>query len=109
MLDSAIPVLSIATDKTAWVTNNNGRNELRGRLRMAETEAGAQAEGMIARSEISALSAGYRVEEWEITDKDGRVLDPEVDRVRADDDLTFTATRWELLRHSSPFRAIRWR
>ena len=55
---------------------------------------------MVERSEIGGISAGYRVETWEIKDKDGRVLDPETDTVRFDDDLTFTAVRWELLEAS---------
>jgi hypothetical protein len=31
---------------------------------------------MVARDEINGVSAGYRVEEWEISDSDGRLLDP---------------------------------
>jgi phage head maturation protease len=53
---------------------------------------------MVARGEIAGISAGYRVEEWEITDADGQVVDPK--SMRWDDDLTFTATRWELLETS---------
>ena len=43
-----------------------------------------------------ASSAGYRVDDWEITDADGKVLDPDKERINFDDDLTFTATRWHL-------------
>ena len=54
---------------------------------------------MVSRGEISGISAqGYRVDEWEVKDADGNVIDP--NRLRWDDnsdDLTFTATRWELL------------
>jgi phage head maturation protease len=71
-----------------------------GKLVFAETRPGRAAEGMVARGEIAGISAGYRVEEWEIADEDGNIIDPEVDRVRWDDDLTFTATRWELLEAS---------
>jgi phage head maturation protease len=77
----------------AWVESGS----LMGKIKFNATPEGVKAEGMVARSEITGISAGYRVEEWRITDKDGRVLDPEVDRIRFDDDLTFTATRWELL------------
>jgi hypothetical protein len=36
------------------------------------------------------------VREWEITDAKGNVLDPEVTNIRWDDNLTFTATKWDL-------------
>ncbi len=85
---------------SAKIVSNNGKNELRGLLRFAETDEGRKAEGMVARGEITGISAGYRVDEWEIEDKDGRIIDPEVDRIRFDDDLTFTATRWTLLEAS---------
>src|SRR6185437_17069396 len=55
-------------------------------------------EGMVARGEIKGISAGYQVREWEVTDGDGRVVDPE--RISFDGDLTFTAVRWELLEGS---------
>jgi hypothetical protein len=51
---------------------------------------------MVARREITSLSVGYKVDDWKISDSDGNVIDPEKDRVRWDDDLTFTATRWQL-------------
>jgi hypothetical protein len=81
----------------AWVENG----ELRGRLAFNDTKEGRKAEGMFARGEVAGLSAGYRVEEWKITDQDGRIIDPEVDRVRADDNLIFEAVRWELLEVSA--------
>ena len=55
---------------------------------------------MVQRGEIAGISAGYNVREWQITDADGKVLDPELMRINFDDDLTFTATRWELLEAS---------
>jgi phage head maturation protease len=76
----------------AWIE----RGSLMGRIKFNQTEQGKKAEGMIARGELTGISAGYRVEEWEITDPDGKVIDPDKDRVRWDDDLTFTATRWQL-------------
>jgi phage head maturation protease len=76
------------------------RGALMGRLQFNETKQGAIAQGMVSRGEISGISAGYRVEEWLITDSDGDVVDPEVDAVRWDDNLIFTATRWELLEAS---------
>ncbi len=74
-------------------------NAFMGRLTFNQTADGRNAEGMVARGEIAGVSAGYRVEEWEITDADGRVV--ELDSMRWDeDDLIFTATRWELLEAS---------
>lgn len=72
------------------------RGALLGKIRFNETEEGRKAEGMVARGEIAGISAGYRVEDWEITNEDGDVLDPEKDKIRWDDELTFTAIRWEL-------------
>lgn len=75
------------------------RGALMGKLKFNDTAEGRKAEGMVARGEIAGISAGYRVEEWEIADADGRIVEP--DQVRWDDDgLTFTATRWELLEAS---------
>ena len=67
-----------------------------GRLTFNQTAEGRKAEGMVARGEIAGISAGYRVEEWEVADAEGRVVDPDLMRWD-DDDFTFTATRWELL------------
>jgi phage head maturation protease len=73
------------------------RGALMGQIRFNETPNGELAMGMVGRGEIAGISAGYAVNEWEISDKDGRVIDPDVDRIRWDDDgLTFTATRWAL-------------
>lgn len=73
---------------------------LLGRFKFAETDQGRKAEGMVARGEVAGISAGYRVDDWQITDADGKVLDPEKDNMRWDDDLTFTATRWQLFEAS---------
>jgi phage head maturation protease len=73
------------------------RGALWGQIRFNETPIGKLAEGMTARGEISGISAGYCVRDWQITDSEGRVIDPDVDRIRWDDDgMTFTATKWEL-------------
>jgi hypothetical protein len=80
----------------AWIENAS----LMGKLVFNDTDKGRGAEGMVARGEIVAVSAGYRVEQWEIKDSDGRVIDPEIERVRIDDNLTFTATFWELIEAS---------
>jgi hypothetical protein len=76
------------------------RGALMGRIKFNQTEQGQKAEGMVARGEIAGISAGYRVDDWEISNADGEVVDPAKDRVRWDDDLTFTATRWQLFEAS---------
>jgi Caudovirus prohead serine protease len=75
----------------AWIQSGM----LMGRLSFNATDAGRSAEGMVARGEISGVSAGYQVHSWEISDEDGRVVD--ADSVSYDDNLTFTATRFSLL------------
>jgi hypothetical protein len=80
--------------ESAWV----GGGKLHGRIVFAQTERGKLAESMIARSELSALSCGYRVDEWSCVDDDGDPVDPS--RASWGDDLTFTATRWQLLEAS---------
>src|ERR1017187_5866310 len=76
-----------------WIT----RGALWGTIAFNETPNGELAMGMVQRGEIAGISAGYAVREWEITDESGRVIDPDVDRIRWDDDtMTYTATRWEL-------------
>ena len=83
----------------AWVADG----ALWGTIAFNRTAEGINAEGMVARKEINGISIGYRVapKDWAITDRDGNKIDParEIDRWR-DDDLTFTATRWELLETS---------
>jgi hypothetical protein len=79
-----------------WITSG-AKPALMGRIVFDDTPEGKRAEGMVARNEIAGISAGYRVNDWLIEDGDGRVIDPEVDRIRWDDDsLTYTATDWEL-------------
>jgi hypothetical protein len=83
-----------------WITSG-AKPALMGRIVFDDTPEGRKAEGMVARGEITGISAGYRVNDWEIKDGDGRVIDPEVDRIRwDDDDLTYTATNWELFEAS---------
>jgi hypothetical protein len=84
---------SIGKLQKAWIDHG----ALVGKISFHDTEQGRAAEGMVARNEITGISAGYRVMSWEITDEDGTVVDPEKDRIRWDDNMTFTATRWELL------------
>ena len=50
---------------------------------------------------LKGVSAGYSVSEWEISDVDGNIIDPEKGRIAWDDNLTFTATRWQLLEVSA--------
>jgi phage head maturation protease len=106
MSSSGIPVLD--SHQQTGISNALGRivkvwfarNALMGTIAFNDTPEGRKAEGMVARGEIAGISAGYTVREWEITDKSGKVLDPEVQRINFDDDLTFTAKRWELVESS---------
>ncbi len=74
------------------------RSALIGRFKFNQTPEGRKAEGMVARGEVTSVSAGYRVEQWLITDDDGDIVDEK--NVRWDDELTFTATRWQLFEAS---------
>jgi phage head maturation protease len=76
------------------------RGALIGRFAFNKTPEGKKAEGMVARGELAGVSAGYRVDRWEVTNADGKVVDPDKDRLRWDDDLTYTATRWQLFEAS---------
>lgn len=69
-----------------------------GKFKLNQTEQGRKAEGMISRNEVTALSAGYRVDEWSVTDADGDVVDER--NVSWDDNLIFTATKWQLFEAS---------
>jgi hypothetical protein len=73
---------------------------LMGRLQFNQTRQGKIAQGMVGRGEIGAISVGYRVDEWEITDEDGDVLDADTQWRFDDTSLTYTAIRWELLEAS---------
>jgi phage head maturation protease len=81
----------------AWIEGD----ALIGQIQFNRTDAGELALGMVERGELSALSVGYTVSKWEISDNTGKVLDPAVDRIRYDDELTFTATRWHVLELSA--------
>jgi phage head maturation protease len=70
------------------------RGALVGRFAFNKTPEGQKAEGMVARGEVTGVSAGYRVEQWLTTNADGDVVDER--NARWDDNLTFTATRWQL-------------
>jgi phage head maturation protease len=74
------------------------RGALIGKFKFNQTAEGKKAEGMVARGEVTGISAGYRVDQWLITDEDGDVVDER--DVRWDEDLTFTATRWQLFEAS---------
>jgi phage head maturation protease len=80
--------------ESAWVSDN----KLYGRIRFAQTRKGKLAEGMVARGELSGVSAGYAVKEWRVTDSDGALVDE--NNTSWDDDLTYTATRWQLFEGS---------
>jgi phage head maturation protease len=76
--------------ESAWISNNM----LYGKMRFAQTPRGRLAEGMVKRGELTGISAGYRVDQWRVTDSDGSLVDE--DYASWDADLTFTATRWQL-------------
>jgi len=75
----------------AWVE----RRALMARLSFNQTTDGDAALGMVARGELTGVSAGYRVSEWSVADQDGRIVDPET--YLWDDSLVFTGVKWELL------------
>lgn len=58
---------------------------LAGRIRLADTDSGRQAEGMISRGELTGISVGYFVRKWQLVE----ILDDDVHVWRAVD--------WELL------------
>jgi phage head maturation protease len=99
---SMIPLLD--SHQSAGINNALGRfknvwfsrSGLMGKIVFNQTPNGKLAEGMVERGEIAGISAGYMVREWEISDADGQVLDPDDTHIRWDDNLTFTATRWDL-------------
>jgi phage head maturation protease len=98
-----LPVPLLDSHSQATISDVLGRIEecwisggqLHGRIVFAQTERGTLAESMVSRGELTGISAGYRVEEWSAADADGDPVDPA--RAGWEDDLTFTATRWELL------------
>jgi phage head maturation protease len=74
------------------------RTALIGRFKFNQTPEGEKAEGMVARGDATGVSAGYRVDQWSISDEDGDIVDEK--NVRWNDNLTFTATRWQLFEAS---------
>jgi hypothetical protein len=75
----------------AWVE----RGALMPTLAFNQTPEGDAALGMIARGEITGISAGYRVLSWLAADQDGRLVDPET--TPWDESLILTGVKWELL------------
>ncbi|RXG87651.1 prohead protease/major capsid protein fusion protein [Bradyrhizobium vignae] len=74
-------ILGVVTD--AWIEGG----KLLGRIQFSETDAGRNAEGMVARGEVSAISVGYRVNVWT--------------RVGIENDVEiWRADEWELLEAS---------
>jgi phage head maturation protease len=69
--------------------------KLVGMLTFDSSDAGRNAEGMIARGIIRGVSIGYSVSSWLVTDEDGNVVDPS--RLRWDGEYIFTAKRFELI------------
>jgi phage head maturation protease len=80
---------------SAWIKGG----QLYGKVIFSQTVAGRQAEGMVARGELKGISAGYSVSKWEISDENGDIIDPN-SSPRWDENLVFTATRWQLLEAS---------
>jgi HK97 family phage prohead protease len=68
---------------------------LTGSLQFNQTPTGEMAMGMVERGEIAGISAGYTVTRWEISDDEGNIID-DADSIRWDDNLTYTATKWDL-------------
>ena len=77
----------------AWVA----RGSLMGLLAFDDSDVGRKAEGLVSRGTVRGISIGYRVDEWEIADDEGNVVDPDRERLQWDEEYTFTAKRWELL------------
>lgn len=76
------------------------KGQIVGRLRFGDTDEARKAEGMVARGELTGVSIGYNVAEWEVTDGQGNKRDPDREILSVDDQLTFTATRWALMEAS---------
>jgi phage head maturation protease len=100
---TGIPVLD--SHQQMGISNSVGRlieahvedGALVGTMKFHDTEEGRKASGMVSRGEVTGVSAGYLVSKWEIRDEDGEIVDPERDRISWDDELTYTAKRWQLL------------
>jgi Caudovirus prohead serine protease len=70
--------------------------KLLGLIAFDDSKAGRNAEGLVARGMVRAVSIGYRVDKWEVVDPDGDVIDPEKERMRLDVEYILTAVRWTL-------------
>src|SRR5579859_1936270 len=68
------------------------RNRLLGSIAFDDSEAGREAEGLVARGTVRGISIGYRVDKWEVRDEEGKLIDPSRDRMSFDGNYTFTAT-----------------
>lgn len=90
--------ISDALGKIQNVWFQNG--ELWATLEFNRTPQGRAAEQMVARGELTGISIGYSVSAWEITDADGNKVDPSSIRWNDDIELTYLATRWELVEAS---------
>lgn len=66
-------------------------------IKFAETRAGDDAMAMVCDGMIPGSSIGYVVRKWRFEDSDGRVLDPEQDRIPSDGSVTAWAVRFELM------------
>jgi prohead serine protease len=100
------PVLD--SHKIEGISNVLGRLEeahfesgkLVGTILFDDSGPARQAESMVARSIIRGVSIGYKVSAWKIEDGDGRVIDPDRERLNWDEQYRFTAVKWELLETS---------
>jgi HK97 family phage prohead protease len=70
--------------------------QLHGTLHFDRTPEGRHAESLVARGEITGVSAGLTVKRWTAKDKDGEMLNPEFTSWGEGDGNVFTATRWRL-------------
>lgn len=76
-----------------WIKNG----ALWAKLQFNRTDEGDRALGMVGRGELTGVSCGYRVTDWQVADEDGRIIDQE-NTYRGDgDSFTYTALKWELL------------
>jgi phage head maturation protease len=99
VLDSHVQAsISSAIGRITRVWFDSG--SLLGKIVFNQTAEGDRALGMVSRSEITSVSIGYQVDQWQIKDASGRVLDPEVDRIVIDGSLIFEAVKWRLLEAS---------
>jgi hypothetical protein len=92
-IDGIINILGNVED--AWFE----KGALVGKFSFDDSDAGRNAESMVARGAVKTCSIGYRVDEWEVVDDDGDVVTPN-QRWDNDDTYTFIAKRWTLLESS---------